>query len=343
MDIVVLAGGLSPERDVSLASGSLIANALIQNGHRVLLVDLYAGLEDVCNFADAYQKYRVEEYRYHVPAQEPDLAGIKAEHGNRQELIGPGVLEVCKTADVAFLALHGSIGENGKLQAVLDIHAVRYTGSGYTGSLLAMNKLISKELMRQNGLPTPDWITVGPGEEIQPPFLPCVIKPVSNGSSIGVSIVTSAEAFGQALAYARTYEDELLIEKQVVGREFSVGILDDQALPVIEIIPREGFYDYKNKYQQGLTQEVCPADISPELARRLQETALAVHKVLRLGAYSRVDLMVQGEDVYCLEANTLPGMTPTSLLPQEAAAIGISYGELCERIVRLAMEHPVGC
>ncbi|HHY52336.1 MAG TPA: D-alanine--D-alanine ligase [Clostridiales bacterium] len=342
MDIVVLAGGLSPERDVSLSSGSLIANALIQNGHRVLLVDLYAGLEGVCTFEEAYQKYRVEEYHYRVPDHEPDLARIKAEHGNRQELIGPGVLDVCKTADVAFLALHGSIGENGKLQAVLDVHAIRYTGSGYTGSLLAMNKLISKELMRQNGLPTPDWVTVGPGEEMEPPFLPCVIKPASNGSSIGVSIVTSKEDFGKALAYARTYEDELLIEKQIVGREFSVGILDGQALPVIEIIPREGFYDYKNKYQQGMTQEVCPAEISPELARRLQETALAVHKALRLGDYSRVDLMSDGENVYCLEANTLPGMTPTSLLPQEAAVIGISYPELCERIVQLAMKHPLG-
>lgn len=336
MNIVVLAGGLSPERDVSLSSGSLIANALIQNGHRVLLVDLYEGLEDAPDFEAAYRRYRQEEYRYTVPASEPDLAGIRAAHGGRAELIGPGVLELCKTADVAFLALHGSIGENGQLQAALDLYGVRYTGTGYEGSLLAMNKLVSKELMRHHGVPTPDWAVRNGGGGQEPPFLPCVVKPVGNGSSIGVSIVESAEDYGAAVAYAKQYEQTLLIEKKISGREFSVGILDGRALPVIEIIPNQGFYDYKNKYQQGFTTEVCPAQISEALTARLQETALAAHRALRLGAYSRVDLMVQGDEVFCLEANTLPGMTPTSLLPQEAAAAGIPYRELCEKIVGLA-------
>jgi len=167
---------------------------------------------------------------------------------------------------------------------------------------------------------------------------PCVIKPCQCGSSVGVTIVNNADELNAAIEYAKKYERYALIEKMIAGREFSVGILDGRALPAIEIIPNEGFYDYKNKYQQGLTKEVCPAEIPDEVMARLKETALNVHKTLRLGDYSRVDFRLDdGGNIYCLEANTLPGMTPTSLFPREAAAEGISYNELCDRIAKLAL------
>lgn len=337
MDIVVLAGGLSPERDVSLSSGCLIANALKSKGHRVLLVDVYLGLEKTETFEQALQQYGKQEYTYTVPEQEPDLKKLQEETG-RADLIGNNVLLICKSADITFLALHGAMGENGQIQAILEAYSIRYTGTGYVGSLLAMNKVVSKELMEFNGVGTPEWVVASADVKIEIPFLPCVIKPVSCGSSIGVSVVEDKAAFAIAWSYAQKYESEILIEKKIEGREFSVGILDGEALPIIEILPKEGFYDYKNKYQQGLITEVCPAKLDKESAEELQQAALKVHHILKLGSYSRVDFMMDAEGVlYCLEANTLPGMTPTSLLPQEVKANGVEYEELCEKLVMLAL------
>ncbi len=345
MRIVVLAGGLSPERDVSLSSGCLIANALLENGHEVLLLDLYKGLDYHGGLDELYANSRTKRYQYSVPQHEPDLEKLIKETGNGTSLIGKNVIEICKSADVVFLALHGSIGENGQLQAVFDCFGICYTGTGYTGSLLAMDKAISKELMRYNGIPTPDWITLDLEKDsldnlLENIELPCVIKPCSCGSSIGVSIVNDKYELDRAIDYAKKYETRLLIEKVIEGREFSVGILEGKALPVIEIIPKVGFYDYRNKYQPGLTEEICPARISTALTERLQEAAEKVHKILRLGDYSRIDFMADKDNnIYCLEANTLPGMTPTSLLPQEAKVIGLSYNQLCERIVQLALNR----
>jgi len=340
MKIAVIAGGLNHERDVSLSSGALIANALIDAGYEVCLVDLYIGVKTECLdtlFIDSSS--RRERYDYSVPEHEPNLDQLKKELGNGKCLIGENVINLCKSADLVFLALHGDIGENGKFQAVLDSFGIKYTGTGYIGSLLAMDKDLSKLLMVQNGIPTPEWGLVKngmtPSCEID---LPCVIKPCSGGSSVGTSIVRSEEEFIQAIKYAGKYEDTIMIEKMIEGREFSVGILDGRALPAIEIIPHQGFFDYKNKYQAGLTQEICPAEISEEIAAEMGNLALKVHEVLRLGSYSRIDFMMDSDNnIFCLEANTLPGMTPTSLLPQEAMAAGVSYEELCERIVRIAL------
>jgi D-alanine-D-alanine ligase len=339
MNIVVLAGGLSPERDVSLASGCLIANALMEKGHRVLLADVYTGVAED-NFSAAWECNRRERYEHVVPAEEPDLAKLQAESGGSKALIGHNILAVCAGADVTFLALHGSMGENGQLQAVLETHGIPFTGTGYVGSLLAMDKLLSKELMRGAGIPTPPWAVVSPSSEEIPPEvgLPCAMKPCSCGSSVGDSLIHTKEEWREALAYARKYEDIVFVERLIEGREFSIGILDGEALPVIEIIPHAGFYDYKNKYQPGLTEEICPAQLTDGETKTLQEAALEVHHLLRLGDYSRIDFILDKQGVaYCLEANTLPGMTPTSLLPQEAAAAGIAYGELCQRLAELAV------
>lgn len=344
--IVVLSGGLSPERDVSLSSGALIANALLENGHEVLLLDLYLG-RGLNDSAPQWEK-RAEgqSFSYVVPAGEPDLTRLREQSGNGESLIGSGVLDWCRQADVVFLALHGSIGENGQIQSVFDTFGIRYTGTGYIGSLLAMDKDLSKQLMRAAGIPTADWICLDRSANMDGPLsdirdlsadihFPCVIKPCSCGSSVGVAMADSPAELQTALTAAWLYEERVLVEDRIRGREFSVGILDGVALPVIEIIPKAGFYDYQNKYQAGLTDEICPADLAHAQTRAMQAAALAVHRTLRLGFYSRIDFILDETGTpYCLEANTLPGMTPTSLLPQEALAAGITYTELCERIAR---------
>lgn len=336
MKIVVLAGGLSPERDVSLSSGALIAGALARCGHRALLLDLCFGAQER-DFDAAYEAQTQEARRCDVPDSEPDLQALR-DAGARP--VGEHVVEICAGADVTFLALHGDIGENGMLQALFAIHGIRHTGTGYAGSLLAMDKSLTKQLLRESGILTPDWRTADLREGDVPADLPCpcVIKPCGCGSSVGVSIVDTPAQLAEAVEYARRYEQTILIEEKIEGREFSVGVLDGKALPAIEIIPRAGFYDYRNKYQSGLTEEVCPADIPAETEAALRAAALRVHRALRLGSYSRIDFILRADGAaFCLEANTLPGMTPTSLLPQEAAAAGISYDGLCQRIVELAL------
>ena len=341
MNIVVLAGGLSPERDVSLVSGSLIANALTENGHKVLLCDVYKGVADVSDIPAIFTDKA--EFSYKIENTEPDLEAVKAANGGREALIGENVLELCAYADVVFLALHGAMGENGSLQATLDNYGItNYTGSGYAGSLLAMDKSLSKKLMTLDDIPNAEWIIYDidndPFSRVEETVgYPCVVKPASCGSSVGVSIVENEEELTAALKYARKYENKIVIEKKINGREFSVAVLDGKALPPIEIIPVNGWYDYKNKYQ-GLTKEVTPAELTSEETERISELAIKVHNCLCLGDYSRVDFLLDNEsgEFLCLEANTLPGMTPTSLMPQEAQAAGISYNELCEKIVSMA-------
>jgi D-alanine-D-alanine ligase len=347
MKIVVLAGGLSPERDVSLSSGSLIANALMQSGHRVLLLDVYEGMAGDPDIEELFRDSTGTPYSFTVPEKEPDLEEIRRRNGNPASLIGPNVLKLCQAAQVVFIALHGAMGENGQLQATFDALGIKYTGTGYIGSLLAMDKDISKKLMRQCGIPTAEWIalrqeggscTSSLDLILQAIGLPCVVKPCGAGSSIGVSIVHHVKELQYALEVACKVEKNMLVEKMISGREFSVGILDGTALPVIEIIPKQGFYDYKNKYQSGASLEVCPAELTAAETQKVQELALRVHQELRLGAYSRIDFIMNSEgEFFCLEANTLPGMTPTSLFPQEARAAGIPYVELCNRIVHAAL------
>lgn len=338
MKIVVLAGGFSPERDVSLTSGSLIANALMQNGHRVLLLDVYEGLHDLP--ADPDTLFRSEGLDAHTVSETvPDLDALRERTGNGDALIGANVLKLCAMADKVFIALHGSMGENGQLQATLDTHGISYTGSGYVGSLLAMDKEISKQLFCAVGIPTPAWITFdirnGLRAELEEKIgIPCVVKPCDCGSSVGVSIVETSEELDQALEEAARWCDRVIVEKKIVGRELTVGILHGKTLPLVEIIPHEGFYDYKNKYQ-GTTREICPAPVSDQVVAEAARLTKLGFDALRLRDYARFDFLLDAnEQLWCLEANSLPGMTPTSLLPMAASTVGISYNELCERIVR---------
>ena len=338
MKIAVLCGGLSNERDVSLSSGRGIAAALRGIGHRVALLDLFLGWTE--DFAAVEDVFTAEDdgHAFSVAEVAPDLEAVRAMRPG-QGLIGPNTLDICKAADIVFLALHGEEGENGKLQAYFDINGVRYTGSGCLGSALAMDKSVSKTLLRAAGVPVAEGVTVRRGEKAPVPAFPCVVKPCSGGSSLGTTIVRGPEEYGAALDLAFKYEDSVLVERFIAGRELTVGVLDGRAMPVTEIIPKSGFYDYKNKYQPGMSDEPCPAPITAEQTAAIQRLAEKVYETLRLQAYGRVDF-IMGEDgvFYCLEANTLPGMTPTSLIPRMGLAMGMDYGALCQALVDVSLK-----
>lgn len=357
MKIVVLAGGISTERDVSLSSGSLIYKALKERGHQVVLLDVFLGAEDAekifekdCDWAAAIG---------HISEESPDLEQVKALRPDwEKNYFGPNVISICQAADVVFMGLHGENGENGRIQACFDLMGICYTGTDYVSSALCMDKGLAKELFAFHGIPTPRGFRLRKenleaylehraqhcaeegafaGEGGTPPF-PLVVKACCGGSSVGVYMVSGEQEYEKALREAFRYDGEVIVEQYIEGREFSVGVMEGRALPVIEIAPLQGFYDYKNKYQAGSTVETCPAEISGEKTREMQGWAEKAFQVLRLRNYARMDFMMsrQGE-IFCLEANTLPGMTPTSLLPQEAAAAGTSYGELCEKIIESAL------
>jgi len=341
MKIVVLAGGLSPERNVSLSSGCKVCSALRERGHEVAFIDMYLGTrEDPASLFHAPIPAEMTK----IGRQAPDLEQVKAARrpdGDGQ--FGPGVLELCRLADMVFLGLHGVCGEDGRVQAALDLLGIPYTGAGYLGSAIAMDKDLTKRIVAPLGVATPKWELVRFTAADIPALarrleLPCVVKPVASGSSIGVSIAHDREELSAALTQGLSFGGVCVVEQYIAGREIQVGILEGRALPSIEIVPKQGFYDYENKYQPGAAEELCPAPIPPEWEERLGRAALTVFRALGLSVYSRADFIVTEDGApWFLEINTLPGMTPTSLLPQEAAAVGIGYGELCERIIEASI------
>lgn len=345
MKILVLAGGTSTERDVSLSTGNGIYNALKERGHEAVLVDLYLGYEteqpldtlftEKCNCCGEYRS---------VTAQVPDLEALKKlRKDGGKSIFGPNVLALCNMADIVFMALHGSNGEDGRIQAAFDLMGIRYTGTGYLSSAISMDKGITKQFFRTHHVPTPVGITLKKGETLNTSSeikLPCMVKTCCGGSSIGVYKVTTMEELQEALNDAYTYEDEVVIEQFIEGREFSVGVIEGKALPIIEIAPIQGFYDYKNKYQAGSAIETCPALLSEEQTKQMQQHAENAYKAVGMQSYARFDFMMDTKtgEMYCLEANTLPGMTPTSLLPQEVAVLGMSYPDLCEHLIKVSMK-----
>lgn len=338
MKVVVLAGGTSTERDVSLVSGSMIYKALKKNGHQVILLDVYLGYEgdtDQIFESDVDWAAKISA----ISEKNPDLEVVKAMRPDGDKnFFGPNVLKLCQSADAVFMALHGANGEDGKIQACFELLGIPYTGTDFVSSAMAMDKGITKDIFLAHHIPTPAGIRLKKGEqeEEKVPY-PCIVKACCGGSSVGVCIAQNDAEYEAAKAEAFRYDEEVIIEQYITGREFSVGVMDGKALPIIEIAPKQGFYDYKNKYQAGSTEETCPAQLSEDKTLEMQRIAEQVFEALRMKNYARMDFMMSKEgEIFCLEANTLPGMTPTSLLPQEAAAVGISFEELCEKILQYA-------
>ena len=341
MNIVVLAGGISTERDVSLISGKMIYRAVKKNGHKAILLDVFLGYNgSVDGIFDRDEDWEAQVKG--ISETNPDIEAVKALRPDwKKQFFGPNVIALCQAADVVFMALHGENGENGKIQACFDLMGITYTGTDYVSSALCMDKGLSKDMFAQYGVPTPKGIRIKKGQQDPGtvPF-PCIVKACCGGSSVGVSIARNSEEYEAAKAESFRYDNEAIVEQYIEGREFSVGVLDGKALPIIEIAPLSGFYDYKNKYQAGSTIETCPADLSPEKTAEMQKYAETAFRALRLKNYARMDFMMgKAGDIYCLEANTLPGMTPISLLPQEAAAVGISYEQLCEKLIEVSLRE----
>ncbi len=334
MNIAVLLGGISTERNVSFASGRAVGKALIERGHTVSFIDPSLGLNCVIQTTDITQSANEtvsDDYLNLAPrilleaVQSPAFDDI----------------------DIAFSLLHGRYGEDGVMQALLEARGVRYAGSKVLASALAMDKVRTKLILSAAGVQSPEWSVMYPHqfndyERIEHIMNDLggsiVIKPNSNGSSVGLSIVDNdVDHAINAVQLASQYDSTILIERYIPGREVTVAVLGDQAFPVIEIVPEQGWYDYQNKYTKGNTQYFCPADITNDERDFLQNLAVTAHRIVGCSAYSRIDFRLDEEGVpWCLEVNTIPGFTETSLVPMAAQAVGISYGELCEKIIALS-------
>jgi D-alanine-D-alanine ligase len=336
MRITVLMGGTSSERDVSLASGLRIAEALRSRGHDVKVVDTAKGpvseTDERAMLAGGVVKTK--------PPTPDELARMNAESLAAMA----SRLPVRGDCDVAFLALHGGRGEDGTIQALLDLAGVPYTGSGHLASALAMDKDLSKHLMRAFGVRTADWIMAtaaqpAPSADEVERVLgwPVIVKPSKQGSTVGLSIVKQPAELASAVAEAFKHDDEVMLERFIAGRELTVPILGGEALPVGEIIPKKEIYDYECKYTPGMAVEVFPAKLTKAETADVQEQARRAFAALKLSGCARIDFRLNAAgEFHCLEANTLPGMTATSLVPQGAAAAGMDFPILCERIAQLA-------
>lgn len=298
--VALLAGGTSPEREVSLKGGAAVERALRALGHEVV--------------------------RFDPPGDLPELAARAREF------------------DAAFLVLHGPGGEDGTIQGFLDSLGLPYQGAGVLGSALAVHKGLSRLLYQTAGLPVPPGRCFSrEGRDEIPPFceslgFPVVVKPATQGSSLGLSVVKGPEDLPRALAEAFALDDEVVVERFLRGRELTVGVLGEEALPVVEIIPeRCEYFDYETKYTPGAAREICPADLPEDIAARAREYALRAHRALRLRHYSRTDMIAVEGEIYLLETNTIPGMTETSLLPLAAGVAGLSFEELVERLLLMAL------
>lgn len=335
--ITVLLGGVSAERDVSLSSGLRIAAALREKGHDVICLDPAEGV-----LTRETERTLLANGVGSAPPSLEALAGLEARS------LSPvlGTMPEVTEADCVFLALHGGQGEDGTVQALLDMVGVPYTGSGHLASALAMDKHLSKVVLRSAGVATANWIMApapGSPDELDAHDVgrhldwPVVVKPSKQGSTVGLSIVRAPGELAAAVTEAFRYDDEVMIERFVPGQELTVGILGDVVLPTIEIQPVKELYDYECKYTPGMAREFV-AELSPEVQSKLADQARRAFHALKLRGYARIDFRLdpQGQP-WCLEANTLPGMTPTSLIPQAAAAAGVLFPDLCERIVHLAL------
>jgi D-alanine-D-alanine ligase len=330
MRVTVLTGGTSAERDVALASAVQVIRALRSRGHEVAVVDTARGYIPESDETALLSGV--------VRTEPPPISQLQAlERGLL--LSGLANLAAVRDADVLFLALHGGRGEDGTIQTLLEMVGVPYTGSGRLGSAMAMDKDISKRLFEAAGVPTAAWVMAPVARDrVEQEFgWPVVVKPSKQGSTVGLTVVKDSSQYEPAVALARQYDDEVMIEQFVPGRELTIGVLEGRPLAVGEIIPRHEIFDYECKYTPGMSQEIFPADLPDAITEECRRLGLLAHEALKLGGYSRIDFRLTPEgELFCLEVNTLPGMTATSLLPQSARAVGIEFPDLCEQVCRAA-------
>ena len=335
MKIAVMMGGISPERNVSLSSGKAVFNALKERGHDVTAHDPSRGAGCMLNINDV-----------EIPTTPPTQEELSSYSTKKLlECVSSSCLD---GVDVVFSVLHGYAGEDGMMQGLLQARGIKYTGSKVMASALAMDKVMSKIMFMAAGVPTPEWTTVRRTAEITDELLKeiradfrlgMVVKPNDQGSTVGMTIVKSGnlDDIEQAIRLALQYSEVALIENYIQGRELTIAVLGTEALPIVEITPDGGFYDYVHKYTKGMSEYSCPAELDEDVAMFLQHLAVTAHKVLGCAGYSRVDFILDDENhPWCLEVNTLPGMTATSLVPKAAVASEIEFGELCERIIELS-------
>ena len=349
MKIVVLGGGISSERHVALVTATSACQALRRKGHQAVFVDLFFGME---NYDKPFDQAFLEPDglcgNVKIETKAPDLDAVRRSRLYAGPgIIGTGINGICSLADCVFLGLHGRDGEDGKIQALLEMLGVPYTGSGPLASAIAMNKPVAKRLLRAEGIRTPEWqeltVTEDDIERLAATLpVPCVVKVVDGGSSLGVEQPDTREELASALRKVLPFGSRLMVEQKIIGREMTVPVLDGRALSPIEIIPPDGEFDYVAKYQSGEhgAKEICPAALTPEEDRMLREAAEKVHRDLDLRVYSRSDFILDKQGrAWFLEVNTLPGMTPNSLIPKAAAVEGISYDDLVEQIIRLSLNE----
>ena len=335
MNIVVLCGGISSEREVSLKTSTKVSKALKSRGHQVLMIDVFFGADHVLTFS--------EEQDYDALAAElkAKTAMITKERIEKTGLFGENVVKTCQQADIVFIGLHGENGEDGKVQAAFDAAKIRYTGSDSRSSAIAMSKAETKKMVSGHiRMPKGIVVTKSTANKKEIPA-PCVIKPSNGGSSVGVVLVMNDADYDKALEESFRYDDTVLVEEYIDGRELTQAVMDGIALPPVEICPDKEngvWYDYSNKYN-GLTKEICPAQIAENVLAEMSEKSVRFGNILGLSVYYRIDYLLDKEGrLFALEANSLPGMTDTSLVPQEAAAVGISYPELCEKIIEISLK-----
>lgn len=339
MNIVVLCGGNSTEREVSINSGAMVCKALREKQHNAILMDVYFGINDTDIFEKTTEQYDVEETKKYIQS----LSSKVDEDKDRKTFLGDNVIEICQKADIVFMALHGKNGEDGKCQAAFDLFGIKYTGSGQLASAIGMDKGVTKQIFMSKGVPTAKSVWIKKGESINLSDygmeIPVVVKACNGGSSVGVVLVHEESEYEDAVKTCFELDNQILVEDFIKGREFSIGVINKKALPVVEIIPKDGWYDYKNKYKAGATEEICPANLSDELTVKMQKIAEDACNAIGCEPYARADFMMDEEgNIYCLEVNTLPGMTETSLIPQEARKIGMDFATLCDYLVELSLK-----
>lgn len=327
MKIVLLAGGSSPEREISLRSGKAIYKALIELGHNVKLVDPALGKNQPKNEEEFFN---------------PEL---NKENISTQKYLDAFQLEAFNDTDLVFIALHGKWGEDGTVQSILDLMNLKYTGSGVLASSIGIDKNISKVIVKHFGVITPQWKLVSKKDKqnllniVEEVGLPCIFKPNDQGSTIGFSLINNLSEVKAAFEEALKYSDYVLIEKYIKGRELTVSILGDEALPIVEVKPKHQLYDYECKYTKGMTQYICPAELNLEVTKKIQEYALIAFRACKCEIFGRVDFILDEDNIpYFLEINTIPGMTDLSLVPMAAKAVGISFNELVSKIIELSLK-----